>query len=148
MPMHKRKPPKPPTWEEIARFYSQGNMVGPIQYDWENSMGTTGLPGSGTINLNPKAKQSLDDFLRYGPRSQQGMVLGSLGLSTLIHEALHNRQNPAPGLSNRDEIVQNDLGVRLIPDLLQRFFGVKMDSPWGRKYTDMVLRSLGSPGGH
>lgn len=142
-----KKPPKPPSWEDIARFYSQGNMVGPITYDWSNTNGTTIFPGSGTIRLNPKIKDSLDAFLKYGPKSQQGMVLGEQGLSTLIHEALHNRRVSPPGLSNSDEIVQGDLGVRLIPDLLQRFFGIPMDSAWGKKYTEMVLKQL-APIGH
>jgi hypothetical protein len=69
------------------------------------------------------------------------MVLGSLGLSTLIHEALHNRQARGD-FSPTDEMMENDLGVRLVPDLLQRFFGVPIDSAWGKKYVAMVLQNL------
>lgn len=138
--------PNPPSWEDIASFYSGGNMRGPITYDYTNSMGTNGSPMSGQIMLNPKVKDSLDAFLRYGPKSQQGMVMGALGLSTLIHEALHNRANQGD-FDNSNEMQEGDLGVRLIPDLLQRFFGVPMDSAWGKKYTDMVLSQL-RPVGH
>jgi hypothetical protein len=122
-------------------------MNGPITYDWTNTNGTTGVPGSGSIRLNPDLQKSRDAFLKgiaakdFGQR-RGAVILGLPFLNTLIHEALHNRQNPAPGLSNSDEIVQGDLGVRLVPDLLQRFFGVKLDSQLGKFATDMVLQNL------
>lgn len=140
-PVAKAQNPRYPAWEQIAAFYSGGNMRGPIRYDYTNSNGTTGMPGSGEINLNPRIKASLDALLKYGPKSQRGMVLGALGLSTLIHEALHNRAN-TPGLDFSQEAAPTDLGWRLIPDALQRFFGIKMDSPWGQKYLDMVMKEL------
>jgi hypothetical protein len=138
-----RKQTSRPTWEEIAAFYSGGNQKGPIKYDWTNTMGTTGIAGSGNIRLNPKVKESLDAFLKHGPRSQQGMVLGALGISTLIHEALHNRKN-TPDLRFDEEVAPTDLGWRLIPDVLQRFFGVPIDSKWGQKYLNMVMKQVGS----
>jgi hypothetical protein len=92
------------------------------------------------------------------------MVLGMPGISTLIHEAIHNRDFAAgmpgstefftPYLDDEDvnpntgfhgagnEIQAHDLGLRLVPDMLQRFFGIPMDSKWGKKYTAAVLRSL------
>lgn len=143
-PKSKSARPAYPSWEQIAAHYSGGNQRTPIRYDWTNSMGTTGLAGSGDMQLNPKVKESLDAFLKYGPRSQRGMVLGGIGLSTLIHEALHNRKAQGdfdPG----SELQQNDLGWRLIPDLMQRFFGIPIDSKWGKKYTDMVLKNLRRP---
>ncbi|MDH4341375.1 MAG: hypothetical protein OEW47_13560 [Thermoleophilia bacterium] len=140
--MARKQTPKA-TWEQIAAFYSGGNQKGPITYDWTNSMGTTGMAGSGQIKLNPKVKESLDAFSKYGPRSQQGMVLGALGLSTLIHESLHNRKN-TQDLRFDEETAPNDLGWRLIPDMLQRYFGVPIDSKWGKKYLDMVMKQVGS----
>lgn len=147
--MAKKRKPRPKTYtipplEQIAEFYSGGNMKGPITFDYTNSMGTTGMPGSGQIRLNPSLKQGFDMLRRYGPRSQQGMVGGALALSTLIHEALHNRAN-TPDLRFDEEIAPTDLGWRLIPDAMQRFFGVPIESEWGQKYLDMVMKNLRKP---
>lgn len=156
-------------WQEVASFYSDGNMRTPITFDWTNSMGTTGSPLSGEIRLNPSLKASRDAFLK-GIRSKKyddrrsGLVLGMPFLSTLIHEAIHNRNfakgmpgstefftpyldseetNPNTGFRGPgNEIQAHDLGVRLVPDMLQRFFGVKMDSRLGKEAVEMVLRSL------
>jgi hypothetical protein len=129
-----------PSWAEVSSFYSGGNFTGPIDCTWTNSNGTTGFAGSGHIALNPQVCKSLAALRRYGPRSQQGMVLGALGLSVLIHESLHNRIQP--GWDASDEIVIGDLGVRLMPDAVNRFWGVRPDSPWGRKWRAMVLKQL------
>lgn len=135
-----KRSPLQPDWNKIAAFYA-GRPIDSITYDWTNTMGTTGSPESGYIRLNPQVKTSLEALAKYGPRSQQGMVMGALGLSTLIHEALHNRRNQGD-FSNYNEIMEGDLGWRLIPDAMQRFFGVKLDSKWGKKYVDMVLKQL------
>ncbi len=163
-----------PTPEQIATFYAGGNMVGNITYDWTNSMGTTGAAGSGNIRLNPSLMASRDAFLK-GIRSKKyqerrsALVLGMPFLSTLIHEAIHNRDfakgmpgstefftpyldsedtNPNTGFRGAgNEIQAHDLGVRLVPDALQRFFGIKMDSRLGKEAVDMVLRQLRPPGG-
>ena len=139
--MRQTKPsPLHPDWNAIAAFYA-GRPISSIKYDWTNTMGTTGFPESGYIRLNPQVQTSLEALAKYGPRSQRGMVAGALGLSVLIHESLHNRAN-SQGFDNSNEIMEGDLGWRLIPDAIQRFFGVKMDSPWGKKWTDMVLKTL------
>lgn len=135
-----------PTPEDIASFYSGGNMVGRIAYDWTNSNGTTGAGATGTIRLNPSLLASRDAFLK-GIRSKKydqrrsAVILGMPWLSTLLHESLHNRANQGD-FDNSNEIMEGDLGVRLVPDALQRFFGVKMDSKLGQEVTDMVLRNL------
>jgi hypothetical protein len=133
-----------PSLEDIARFYSGGNMRGNVTFDWTNTLGTTGGAGSGNIRLNPQLKAGFAMLRKYGPRSQQGMVGGALALSTLIHEALHNRVQP--GWDNANEVQMLDLGPRLLPDAMQRFFGVPMQSAWGQKYRDMVLKQLRPPG--
>ena len=139
--------PKLPDWEDIARFYAGGNMrPGGLSYDWTNTNGTTEYAGSGKIRLNPALQKSRDAFLKgiaaktYGDR-RGAVILGSPFLSTLIHEALHNRATSAD-FDPSGEAGPTDLGVRLIPDLLQRFFGVKMDSRLGKMATAMVLKQL------
>lgn len=139
----------PPTWEQIAGFYSGGNMHGPITYDWTNSNGTTGFPGSGQIRLNPALQDSRDKFLKgiyaakYGDR-RGAIVYGMPFLSTLIHEALHNRA-ASDGFDPAGEEGPTDLGVRMVPDLLQRFFGVKLNSRLGKEAVEMVLKTLRRP---
>lgn len=141
-----RATPPPPRWEDIASFYSGGNMKGPITYDYTNSQGTTGIAGSGQIRLNPGLQASRDAFLkgigskRYGDR-RGAVVLGMPFLSTLIHEALHNRAG-FDGFDPSEEVAPTDLGVRMVPDLLQRFFGVRMDSRLGKEAVEMVLKQL------
>lgn len=141
--------PQPPTWEDVAAFYSGGNQRGPITYDYTNTLGTTGFPGSGSIRLNPSLEASRDAFLRgigakkYGDR-RGAVILGMPFLSTLIHEALHNRAN-TPDLDFGAEAAPTDLGTRLVPDLLQRFFGVRMDSRLGKEAQRIVLRTLRRP---
>ena len=130
-----------PSWRAISEFYSGGNLSGEIGCSWTNTDGTTGMPGSGHVNLNPRVCASLAALRRYGARSQRGMVLGALGLSVLIHESLHNRVQP--GWDNADEVVIGDLGWRLIPDAMQRFWGIQPDSYWGQRYQRMVLKTLG-----
>lgn len=132
--------PLQPNWQAIASFYA-GRQIAPIQSTWTNTDGTTGFPESGYINLNPNVMKGLNAFAKYGPKSQQGMVLGSRALAVLLHESLHNRAN-ANGFENNNEIMEGDLGWRLIPDMLQRFFGIPMDSAWGRKYMNMVMKEL------
>ena len=145
-PMARAQKPPAPRWEDVAAYYSGGNMKGDILYDWLNTNGTTGMPGSGNIRLNPKLKESRDAFLKgigakdYAHR-RASVVLGLPFLSTLIHESLHNRTNSA-GLDFGAEAAPTDLGTRLVPDLLQRFFGVKMDSRLGKEVTEMVLKNL------
>ena len=141
------RPPKPPAWEDVARFYSGGNMrPGGITYDWTNTNGTTIYPGSGQIRLNPALQKSRDAFLKdsggktFGQR-RGAVILGTPFLSTLIHEALHNRAT-TPDFDPAQEVGPTDFGVRLIPDLLQRFFGVPMDSRLGKMATAMVLQNL------
>jgi len=147
-----------PTPEQIAAFYSGGNMKGTILYDYTNSMGTTGAAGSGSIRLNPSLQKGWQALVK-NPRSQNALVLGSMMLSTLIHESLHNRDfsngtSDSPFFGPEDEqlatgfrragneIQAGDLGIRLVPDAMQRFFGIKMDSPWGRKYLEATMKRL------
>jgi hypothetical protein len=130
-----------PSWTTaVSEFYSGGNLRSQITCDWTNSNGTTGVSGSGDVHLNPAVCASLRALARYGPRDQRGMVLGALGLSVLIHESLHNRVQP--GWDSGNEIVITDLGVRLMPDAVARFFGVKPNSSWGRKWRAMTLKTL------
>lgn len=144
-------PSKQVKWEDIASFYSGGNMKTPIEYTWTNSNGTTGLHESGNINLNPALQKHRDMFLDqwFGKKkdfaTRRGAVINGMPfLTTLIHEALHNRAN-SKDLDFGAEVAPTDLGVRLIPDLMQRFFGVKMDSKLGKEITDITLRSLRRP---
>lgn len=121
-----------PTWEEIASFYA-GRPIAPIEY--RDNIGGAGrtLAGSGRIELTPAIGKQLSDFLA-NPRKNPGF--NSYGLATLIHEALHNRApQPGTGFSDwGDENQANALGSELIPDLLQRFFGIPINSPLSRQY--------------
>ena len=130
-----------PAWTvAVAKFYSGGNLRSEITCDWTKTDGTTGVGGSGDIHLNPEVCASLRALQANGAKTHAGMVLGAHGLAVLIHESLHNRVQP--GWDNGDEVIIGDLGWRLIPDAVQRFFGVKLDSPRGRAYVAMVLHNL------
>jgi len=135
------QPASVPPWAyKVAAFYSGGNQRTAITCDWTNTDGTTGVGGSGDMHLNPRICAALWTLDKEGARSQAGLVIGGFGLSVLIHESLHNRVQA--GWDNGDEIIIGDLGVRLVPDAVQRFWGVKLNSPWGRKYVAAALGRL------
>lgn len=123
-----------PPWQEIAAFYA-GRPINRLEFRDMPGLGTTGLPESGDIFMNRQAEKSLGDFLRYRNDRARGPVMGVLGLATLIHEAIHNRKmEKVFGKPASDEIQAGALGTELIPDLLQRFFGIPIGSPLSRRY--------------
>jgi hypothetical protein len=150
VPAPKRKQ-QVPSWEQIASFYA-GRPI-KLSFVDDAAYGRTG--GDGNVTLNRFAEQKLKDFLR-NPRDKQTGPFNVLGLATLIHESIHNREfaKGMPGSTesftpylDENEVNANTgfrgagnesqamaLGSELIPDLLQRFFGIKIGSPLSRKY--------------
>lgn len=140
--MKRRKPQ--PTWEDIASFYA-GRPI-KISEDKRGPMNaTTGLPESGNVLLGKSLLSGLADFRKQwdlAERSrgrarqdalQRALTYGVNPLATLIHEAIHNRHFES-GPSAGAEPQAMALGAELIPDLMQRFFGVRLGSPLSRKW--------------
>lgn len=136
-------------WSAIASHYAGK----PIQVAFpdkkpgaQNGVWGTGIGGNvfnGVANLSPDTKKALVNW--YSKRnSKTGAVLGVHALGTLLHESLHTRDNqPGTGFKDwqEDESQARALGYELIPDMLQRFFGIKIGSKVGREY-ERVARQL------
>lgn len=134
---------------EIARFYA----TKPIGVTYDAPKGYLGqtYPGADAIKLSPEARASLE-AMATDPQK------GVLGLGTLIHEALHTRgpdgkstRDARTGLYSWDDEWQaRQLSFNLVPDALQRFFGIKHNSPLGQKLYETAKANgyggtLGSP---
>jgi hypothetical protein len=134
--------------DQIASFYA-GKPVKIVSTSWTNSEGTTGISGSSEIQLNPKIKQGLDALVTHA-HDASGPVLGAHSLQVLIHEAIHTRgqdfgkpntRDPNTGFYGwGDEWQAPSLGAQLVPDAMQRFFGVPMNSPLGQKYLEVAKK--------
>lgn len=124
---------KTPSWEQIASFYAGRPMS--LSYDLGNGL-MGGTYGNGQMQLSPTIKGFLDNFLKYQKDADKGPVLGTLGLTTLLHEAIHNRQGmPGAGLLNAtDEQQAPYFGAELLGDMLPRFFGIGRGSSLWEKY--------------
>lgn len=149
--------------QKIADFYA-GH---PVTISYDNAQAGQGyngstVPGSNVLKFSPEVQQSLD-FLERNYGTDQGAYKGVPGLGTLIHEALHarggigtpNTLDPATGFYNWDDEWQaRQLSYGLVADAMQRFFGVKNQTPLGQKYyqaaagygyTDPVKNPFGPP---
>lgn len=133
--------PPPPNWQAIASFYAGRPVT--ISTDPRGPMQAgTGLPESGEIHLGSGLQRNLTDFTRAwlaAKTDRQRMGLAALAaniLPTLLHEAMHNRHfDPATGLKDAGNEQQAiALGAELVPDMMQRFLGVKIGSPVSRAY--------------
>jgi len=146
-------------WTEIASFYA-GRPV-KIANDPRGDMGaTTGQPESGNIFIGKGIEKGLADFMRELPAAKKGnkdamhraAVLGSNAIAVLIHESIHNRNFAGPPDGNGftpyldeeergplgfygagNEVQAAALGAELIPDMLNRFFGIPLDSAFSKK---------------
>ncbi len=139
------KPPTLPWVQKAAAFYGGGTPVtfsvdprGPFN-------ATAGVAGSGQVALGQSLWESLAAFDKHVKAAKRGnkdaaqnaAVLGANGLSVLLHELVHSRpdgSNQGTGFRGwADEKQAAALGAELVPDLLQRFFGIKIGSPLSRK---------------
>lgn len=128
----------PATWEAIASFYAGK----PVSFDWDSKRTAGGATyGDGRISLAAPFRERLDALasaLRSGKKAdiQRQSVLGVDPLAVLLHEAMHNRDDLLEGFgrSKRDEKQAAALGAELVPDLLQRFFGIPINSPLSRMF--------------
>jgi hypothetical protein len=130
-----------PPWQRIVDFYA--GQPTQLDFDAEKQPGNPwpengwgGTWDGSRINIGPFQKRMLDQLLasKKGPQFGHGTMAG---LTTLIHEAVHARK-PQPGTGFREwnnENQANALGSELIPDLLQRFFGIKIGSALSNKLT-------------
>lgn len=149
----------PVDWARIASFYSGSPQK--LSEDKRGPLGgTTGLPMSGEIRLGSGLLQGLKDFERYIGAAKRGDksaasradVLGTNALSVLLHESMHNRdfsgakemggqgwylpaesQGPMGFYGSGNEVQAAALGAELIPDMLNRFFGIPLDSPLSKR---------------
>lgn len=160
---HRKNPP--PTWAQIASFYAGSPQTfsedtrGPLS-------GTTGAPVSGNVRLGKGLMQGLADFLKQLPAARRGdknamqraAILGTNPLAVLIHESIHNRnfaegmgdqwftpwlddkqQNPGTGFYGPgNEAQAAALGAELLPDLLNRFFGIGLNSPLSKRMAKLA----------
>ena len=139
-----------PNWEAIASFYAGRPIT--IQWGLQGKQGTRDF-NAGKIFLSADIRKSLDDFVKYGPKDPRSAVLGFRGLAGLIHESIHDRhfndpttdifqqnvRNPNTGFySASNEPQAMALGSELIPDMLQRFFGIKIGSKVGKRYEKAI----------
>ena len=127
--------PPPPNWQNIASFYAGRPVTIGVDQRGPYQAGT-GAAESGNIFLGSGHQKNLQAFVQAWMKAktdQQRMGLAAQGaniLPVLLHEAMHNRNFSGTGLPsawNEQQAVA--LGSELIPDMLQRFFGVKIGSP-------------------
>jgi len=136
----------------MASFYAGKPVT--VNYGDRN---TTGIAGSSRIEIDPQVRASLEKLLT---NKGKGPV-DPYGLGTLIHEALHTRgpdmhdemgrtpRDPHTGFYSWDDEWQaRQLGYQLVPDAMQRFFGVPMNSKRGKDWENAARGAgpgFGSP---
>lgn len=141
--MAKRSDPRQ-LWNEIASFYAGRPMtVAFPETKYGAKWGSGGWGGTtrgSEVILGPFQRKMLEQMLA-PPKRQKGVKPPTFGqgtmagLATLIHEAIHARA-PQPGTGFRDWMDESQagaLGSELVPDALQRFFGIKVGSKLSRK---------------
>lgn len=141
--MAQRRPQfSPEILNQIASFYAGRPMtVAFPDTKYGAAWGSGGWGGTtrgSEVILGPFQKKMLQQMMSPPPKGQPRYSYGHgtmAGLAVLIHEAIHARE-PQPGTGFRDwsnESQANALGSELVPDALQRFFGIKIGSPLSRK---------------
>lgn len=150
--------------QQVVDFYGGG---GPKKVAWGDAGGgTLGIASGNNITLNQALLAKLQ-ALAAAPRSRPAAQQGIEALGTLIHEALHTRPDPWPGMrgidgggvrdprtglySPDDEWQAHQLAYNLVPDAMQRFFGVNPNSSLGAFYQALAQGrgyggTLGGPG--
>ena len=136
-----------PTWEAIAGFYAGR----PIAFNWQaDRVAGANTTQDGRVNMPANFKDKLADLVKamQGHDKQaklRASVLDIDALSVLLHEAIHNRSfggmspmgeamTPTGFKQAGNEPQAQALGAELVPDLLQRFFGVKIGSPMSKRF--------------
>jgi hypothetical protein len=72
---------------------------------------------------------------------KRGPGAGVQALATLLHESVHLRDNEATGGRPwSDERQAGALGSELVADLLNRFFGIPINSKLSKKYMQAAKR--------
>lgn len=139
--------------QQIIKFYSGGRdvSINPSYTSKNTGIGGMSSNDEGWISLNPATVKALQSWNTSKPDSS---ALDAL--VTLIHESLHMRRDGSgwhtpnnwtaanyPALQGQlrpwdDEHQAAALSATLIPDALQRFFGIKSDSTLGQSYAEMA----------
>lgn len=126
----------------MASFYAGKPVT--VSYGERN---TTGPAGSSAIEIDGEVRASLERLLA-NMKAGTPQKADVYGIGTLLHEALHTRgpdmhdqftgaspRDPNTGFYSWDDETQaRQLGYQLVPDAMQRFFGVKTDSPQGKQF--------------
>jgi hypothetical protein len=146
--------------QRLVDFYGDSARTGPKSVGFDaNAGGILGLASGNRISINPELRARLETLFA-SPRSKAAGAQGIEALGTLIHEALHTRGNgegqgvrdPSTGLYGPgDEWQAHQLGYSLVPDAMQRYFGIDPDSPVGQFYQQLAQGrgysgTLGGPG--
>lgn len=142
-----------PDWNQLASFYAQR----PVTVEFSDSTSSAYTNGFGRIVLGRAAQRSLEQLAVHAHDVNTGPGLGTLGLGTLIHEALHNRdfhtpnpfddwsRNPVTGYySAGNECQAGILGYERVVGAMYLFFDVPLGSPLSLRY-GQVARQLEEP---
>lgn len=139
-----------PDWSKIASFYA-GRPV-KVLFPGANAM--HGYEGA--YDPNAPDHVSLSPAMLRSLQTMNDPANSVMGLTTLLHEALRARGAlGADGSVFQDKLRKQDYrtvtggSVMLLPDMLQRFFGIKFDSPRGQLFYRAAKRlypdSMGTP---
>jgi hypothetical protein len=146
-----------PNWNAIASFYAgrpvKVNFGTPKggKDEWElPGMGfkgqSLGTVWEGNVWMNPKLKAQFANWQKNARHPSRGPVYGAQALATLLHESVHLRENEATGSRPwYDERQAGALGSELMPDLLNRFFGIPINSKLSKKYMQAAKRLSSYP---
>jgi len=115
-------------WNEIASYYAGRPMT--VAFTTTTSSAYT--DGFGHAYLGEVAKDKLTWLFLHARDPKRGPQGGVVGIMSLVHEALHNRDRD---MSERQVGI---LGCQLVPDALERFFGVPQSSQLGRRYAALA----------
>ncbi len=146
--------------QQLVDFYGDSGKTGAkgVTFRDNGQGGVLGTAVGNQIVLNPALLDKLK-ALYAAPRDKAAARQGIEALGTLIHEALHTRgpygppnQRQADGTYPWDDEWQaHQMSYSLVPDAMQRFFGVDPNSKLGDFYQQLAQGrgyggTLGGPG--
>lgn len=146
--------------QQVVDYYGDAGKTGAKGVTFRDGGfgGVLGTAVGNQITLNPALLEKLR-ALYAAPRDKAAAGAGIEALGTLIHEALHTRGPYGPQNQRQsngfypwdDEWQAHQLSYSLVPDAMQRFFGVAPNSTMGAFYQALAQGrgysgTLGGPG--
>jgi hypothetical protein len=128
--------------QQVIDYYGDAGKTGAksVTFQDDGSGGVLGTARGNQVNLNPALLEKLK-ALYAAPRNKDAARQGIEALGTLIHESLHTRGPYGDGTRQSDgffpwddEWQAHQLSYNLVPDAMQRFFGVDPNSKLGAFY--------------